>query len=453
MPGRQSRRSVLAAITALPLTGALGACSGNDSAASASSSSSRTGKTGKTGKTTITFWSALRGSQEVVDKFNQTHDHIQVDFEQIPSGTQGGYMKLSNAARADNAPDVATIEYPQLPGFAVDGVTRDITSMISDDLRAKLLPQSLAQTTFEEHTHAVPLDFEPMVLHYRKDLFDHYGLEVPTTWDEFTELSRTVRRTGGGRRLVVFPTDSFTQFASWSWQAGAQWFDTSKGAWNVSMADAPTRKVAAYWQRLIDEDLVYVNSSTARVYDAQIGNGLVLTRMSGAWDAGAQLTARPEQKGKWRIAPLPQWDPKKPSLGTHGGSTFAVTKNSRNPEAALEFIEWQVSHPDALKARLSSGASSQYPAATDLIPVGRKAFDEAYYGGQDIYRLFEEEAHKVSDNWIWGPRMTATGTVMQDAFARAGAGAGTVLSSVRAAQDGTMPDLKALGLATTQRTT
>jgi multiple sugar transport system substrate-binding protein len=451
MPGRQSRRSVLAAITALPLTGALSACSGNDSASSGSSSKSGTKST--RGTTTITFWSALRGSQEVVDAFNKTHDHIQVDFEQIPSGTQGGYLKLSNAARAGNAPDVATIEYPQLPGFAIDGVARDITSMISDDLRAKLLPQSLSQTTFENRTYSVPLDIEPMVMHYRKDLFDHYGFETPTTWDEYAELARKVRRTGGGRRVGTFPTDGMTQFASWAWQAGAQWFDTSKGAWNVSMADAPTRKVAAYWQRLIDEDLVYVNSSTARLYDAQIGNGLIVTRLSGAWDAGAQMNARPEQKGKWRIAPLPQWTPDKPSLGTHGGSTFAVTKNSAHPEAALEFIEWQVSHPDALKARLSSGASSQYPAATELIKVGRAAFDRAYYGGQDIYALFEEEAHKISDGWVWGPRMTSTASVMQDAFARAGAGSGTLLSSVRAAQEGTMPDLKALGLATTQRST
>lgn len=82
MPGRQShrrqsRRSVLAAMAALPLTGAVSACSGG-----ADSSSSGTG----TKTTHITFWSALRGSQEVVDAFNSTHDSIQVDFQQIPSG-------------------------------------------------------------------------------------------------------------------------------------------------------------------------------------------------------------------------------------------------------------------------------------------------------------------------------------------------------------------------------
>ncbi|MFJ5264732.1 ABC transporter substrate-binding protein [Streptomyces sp. NPDC088387] len=447
MPGRQSRRSVLAAITALPLTGALGACSGTNSASSGSSS-----KAGTKGKTTITFWSALRGSQEVVDEFNRTHDHIRVDFEQIPSGTGGGYLKLSNAARAGNAPDVATIEYPQVPGYAIDGVARDMTDMISDGLRAKLLPQALRLTTFENRTYSVPLDVEPMVLHYRKDLFDKYGLDLPTTWDEYTDLARAVRRTGGDRKVTIFSTD-MGQFSGWAWAAGAQWFDTSEGAWNVSLADAPTRRVARYWQRLIDEDLVYVNSPTSRANDAQNANGLILTRHSGAWDAGAQMNAHPEGKGKWRIAPQPQWDPANPALGTNGGSTFTVTKDSRHPEAAMEFIEWQVSHPDALRARLSSGASSQYPAATGLIEVGRAAFDRTYYGGQDIYALFEQEAHKIGDNWTWGPRMTATAQVMQDAFARAAVGSGTLESSMRAAQDGTMPDLRALGLTTTQHTT
>ncbi|MGS2591678.1 ABC transporter substrate-binding protein [Streptomyces hebeiensis] len=448
MPGRQSRRSVLATIAALPLAGALSACSGGGG----SSSTSKTSTTSRKA-THITFWSALRGSQEVVDAFNETHDRVQVDFQQVPSGTQGGYVKLSNAARAGNAPDVATIEYPQVPAYAIDGVARDITGLLSDRLRAGLLPQALGLTTFEKRVFSVPLDIEPMVMHYRKDLFRRYGLDVPRTWEEFEETAETVRREGSGRRLALFPTDGFTQFAAYSWQAGAQWFDTAGGAWNVSLADAPTRKVAAYWQRLVDRGLVHMNAVESTQADAQIANGVVLTRLSGAWDAGAQMNARPGQKGQWSIAPLPQWDPARPAVGTHGGSTFAVTKDSKHPEAAMEFIEWQVSHPDALRARLSSGASSQYPAAPGLVDIGREAFDRSYYGGQDIYTLFEQEAHKVRDGWIWGPRSSATQKVMQDNFARASGGRGSLLDAVREAQKGTMPDLKALGLATTEHST
>ncbi|MEU6607020.1 extracellular solute-binding protein [Streptomyces shenzhenensis] len=443
MPGRHSRRSVLAALAAVPLTGAVSACSAG--------ADSRARSTG--GTTRITFWSALRGSQEVVEAFNRTHDHIQVEFQQIPSGQQGGYAKLSNAARAGNAPDVATIEYPQVPGFAIDGVARDITGLVSDSLRAGLLPQALGLTTFQGRVFSVPLDIEPMVMHYRSDLFERHGLRLPRTWDEFAGLAHTVRRELPGRRLVLFPTDGATQFAAYAWQAGARWFDTSKGAWNVSLADAPSRRVAAYWQRLIDDDVVFVNAVESRQSDAQIGNGLVLTRLTGAWEAGAQMKARPAQRGQWRIAPLPQWDPERPAVGTHGGSTFAVTKDSRHPEAAMEFIEWQVSHPDSLRARLSSGTSSQYPAVSALVAVGRQAFDRSYYGGQDIYRLFRQEAERIRDGWVWGPRMTATGRLMQDSFARVGAGQGSLAGSLRAAQDGTMPDLRALGLATTQHST
>ncbi|MEU3660143.1 sugar ABC transporter substrate-binding protein [Streptomyces sp. NPDC032940] len=443
MPGRPSRRSVLAAMAAVPLTGAVSACQGDGGASSA-----RTGTT-----TRITFWSALRGSQEVVDAFNRTHRTVQVEFQQIPSGGQGGYAKLSNAARAGNAPDVATIEYPQVPGFAIDGVARDITDLVGDGLRRKLLPQALGQTTFEGRVFSVPLDVEPMVMHYRADLFDRYGLRPARTWDEFAEQAATVRRTAPGRRLVLFPTDGMTQFAGYAWQAGARWFDISDGAWNVSLADAPSRRVADYWQRLIDRDDVFMNAVESRQSDAQLGNGLVLTRLSGAWDAGAQMNARPGQKGQWRIAPMPQWGAGAPAVGMHGGSTFAVTEDSRHPEAAMEFIEWQVSHPDALRARLSSGTSSQYPAAPGLVAVGREAFDRSYYGGQDIYGLFEQEARKIGEGWLWGPRMSATQKVMQDSFARVGAGQGSLVESLRTAQEGTMPDLKALGLSTTQHST
>ncbi|MBK3594929.1 MULTISPECIES: ABC transporter substrate-binding protein [Streptomyces] len=463
MPDRQSRRSVLATIAALPLTGALSACGGGGGDTRPGSSTSSTGSTGTTGRTSgtgrtgrrtrITFWSALRGSQEVVDAFNAGHDTIHVDYQQIPSGGQGGYAKLSNAARAGNAPDIATIEYPQVPGFAIDGVCRDLTDLISDRLRAALLPQALGLTTFEKRVFSVPLDIEPMVLHYRTDLFERYGLDVPRTWEEFEEGARTVRREGGQRRFVLFPTDGATQLAAYAWQAGAQWFDTAGGAWNVSLADAPTRRVAAYWQRMIDDDLVHMNAVESRQSDAQIAGGLVLTRLTGAWDAGAQIQARPGQKNRWAIAPLPQWDPARPAVGTHGGSTFAVTKDSAAPEAAMEFIEWQVSHPDALRARLSSGTSSQYPAVPGLVDVGREAFDRDYYGGQDIYTLFEEQARTIREGWIWGPRMSATGKVMQDGFARASGGQSSLIDAIRAAQDGTMPDLKALGLSTTQRST
>ncbi|MFI6279895.1 ABC transporter substrate-binding protein [Streptomyces sp. NPDC050988] len=400
----------------------------------------------------VTFWSALRGSQEVVDEYNRTHTRIKVDFEQVPSGDQGGWAKLSNAARAGNAPDVATIEYPQLPSYAIDGVPRDITDMLPDPVRRKIIPQAMDLTTFEGRTYALPVDIEPMVFLYRKDLFTKYDIPVPKTWAEFETSARELKKARPDSRIASFFTTGGTlAMAGLAWQAGAQWYDTSDTSWNVSMDDAPTRRVAAYWQRLVDDDLVRVEPSSSQQWRAHLQSGETAGWLAGAWAAGSMMASTPGGKGKWAIAASPQWNPDKPSLGTQGGSTFMVTKDSTHPEEALEFITWMVTSPDALRAKLSSGVSSAYPTVTDLVPVARKEMDTSYYSGQDIFGLFQREAELISTRWKWGPRMVSTISSGDDGLARAGVGSGTILEALREAQSKTLPDLKSLGLSVTTR--
>ncbi|MGW2521450.1 ABC transporter substrate-binding protein [Streptomyces sp. NPDC001617] len=397
----------------------------------------------------LTFWSALRGTQQVVDEYNRIQNKVRIDFQQVPSGPQGGYAKLSNAARAGNAPDVATIEYPQLPGFAIDGVPRDLTKLLPDSVRRKILPQALDLTTLAGHTYAVPVDIEPMMFFYRKDVFTKYGIPVPKTWAEFESAARKLKKAQPSSRIASFFTNGSLHMAGFAWQAGGQWFRTPHDTWQISMADAPTRKVAAYWQRLVDQDLVRVEPVDSQQWRAHLQSGETVGYTAGAWAAGSLMNSTPDGKGKWAIAPLPQWDPAKPSLGTQGGSTFVVTKDSNHPTEALDFITWMVTSPDALRAKLSSGISSAYPAVPSLVPVARKEMDTSYYSGQDIFGLFQQQAALISPRWKWGPRMTSTITSVEDGFAKAGAGSGTIIGALREGQRRTLPDLKSLGLSVT----
>lgn len=395
----------------------------------------------------ITFWSALRGSQEVVDEYNRVQDEVEVEYQQVPSGPQGGWAKLSNAARAGNAPDVATIEYPQLPGYAIDGVPRDLTGLLPDDVRAKILPQALDLTTFDGRTYAVPVDIEPMMFFYREDVFTKYGIPVPKTWDEFESSARKLKKARPESRIASFFTNGSLHLAGFAWQAGAQWYDTEGDTWRITMDDAPTRKVAAYWQGLLDDDLVRVEPVDSQQWRAHLQNGDTVGYMAGAWAAGSLMKSTPSGEGKWAIAPLPQWDPDKPSLGTQGGSTFSVTKDSDHPKEAMDFITWMVTSPDALRAKLSSGTSSAFPVVPELVPVARASMDTGYFSGQDIFGLFEESARLISPKWKWGPRMTSTITSVEDGLAKAGAGSGSVEKALREGQRRTLPDLESLGLS------
>ncbi len=171
---RLSRRTLLAA----GLTAPLAACTTAQ-------------RRGAGGPVEITFWSALRGSQQVVDAFNSTQTRIKVIFQQIPSGGQGGYAKLSNAARAGNAPDIATIEYPQVPGYAIDGVARDITDLVTDRLsrnccrRRSSSPRSTTASSASRSTSS------RWSCTTASDLFESNGFELPRTWDEYAELAES----------------------------------------------------------------------------------------------------------------------------------------------------------------------------------------------------------------------------------------------------------------------
>ncbi|MFF7182210.1 extracellular solute-binding protein [Streptomyces sp. NPDC008121] len=394
---------------------------------------------------TITFWGWAKGTKDVVDAFNASHTDIRVTFEEIPSGTAGGYAKISNAVKAGNAPDLVSIEYPSLPEFVSSGALQDIGGEFTEADRAKLLPQAVELTTLGGKTWAVPFDAAPQAFYYRKDLFARHGIEVPRTWDAFRAAAEKVKKADPKARIGTFFPDDPTTFEAMAWQAGAQWFKAEDDTWKIDTTDPATTKVAAYWQGLLDADLVHKNASFSPEWTGSLKNGTTLGYLGASWGAGVLKGTLPEQSGKWAVAPLPSWDGK-PASGMLGGSTFAVTKDSDHKAAAVEFAAWMSTTEAGVKARIASGTSSAFPAATALRPVAKQAFDAGFYGGQDIYALFEEAGASIGPNWAWGPTTGTTNTAVKDRFGTISRGGPTIADAVKAGHDATVAELRKRGL-------
>ncbi|MDT9688677.1 sugar ABC transporter substrate-binding protein [Streptomyces sp. P9(2023)] len=397
------------------------------------------------GPVTITFWGWAKGSKDVVDAFNASHTDIQVKFEEIPSGTAGGYAKVSNAVKAGNAPDLVSIEYSSLPEFVSSGALQDIGGEFTEEDRGKLLPQTVELTTLGGKTWAVPFDASPQAFFYRKDLFAKYGVEVPRTWDAFKAAAEKVRKADAKARIATFFPDDPTTFEAMAWQAGAQWFKAENDTWKIDTTDPGTTKVAAYWQGLVDDDLVHKNASFSPEWTGSLKNSTTIGYLGASWGAGVLKGTLPEQSGKWAVAPMPSWDGK-PASGMLGGTSFAVTKDSRNKAAAVEFAEWMSTTEAGVKARIASGTSSAFPAASALRPVAKQAFDASYYGGQDIYALFEEAGASINPNWAWGPTTGTTNTAIKDQFGKIAKGGPTIVDAVRTGHDATVAELTKRGL-------
>ncbi|MFI8510619.1 ABC transporter substrate-binding protein [Streptomyces sp. NPDC085460] len=432
-----SRTSRVIAGTATALA-VLTACGGGGDA-----TDSAAGEPGK--PVTLTFWGWTKGSKDVVDAFNASHTDIKVKFEEIPSGNAGGYAKISNAVKAGNAPDLVSIEYPSLPEFVSSGALQEIGDVFPESARAGLLPQAVELTTLGGKNWAVPFDAAPQAFYYRKDLFARHKIEVPTTWDGFRKAAEQVRKADAKARIATFFPDDPTTFEAMAWQAGAQWFKAENDTWKIDTTDPATTKVTGYWQGLLDDGLVHKNASFSPEWTGSLKNGTTFGYLGASWGAGVLKGTLPEQSGKWAVAPMPTWDGK-PASGMLGGSTFAVPKNSTKKAAAVEFATWMSTTEEGVKARIASGTSSAFPAATALRPAAKKAFDAGFYGGQDIYALFETAGASISSQWSWGPTTGTTNTAIKDRFGAVASGGPTLADAVKAGHDATVAELTKRGL-------
>ncbi|WP_026554610.1 ABC transporter substrate-binding protein [Arthrobacter sp. 35W] len=396
---------------------------------------------------TLTFWSALAGMDKVAAAFNASQSNIKVTFETIPDGSNGGYAKLSTAITAGNGPDVATIEYPQLPQFVSNGQVQALDGLIDNAATVDQLSQEIrALVQFGGKTYALPYDAAPLIMWYRKDMLDKAGVSVPTTWEEFEAAGRKLKAVAPDSYLASFNPNEVAVTAALAWQAGGKWFGTAGDSWKVGVNDAATQKVADYWQKLIDDKIVKVEQAFSDEWSLDMANGTVVGVLGANWSAtGIQKrTQASGQQGQWIAAVVPNWG--RPAGSFYGGSSFNITKSSKNPAAAAKFIEFLTTDPAAITARGNTG--SAFLAFPSLTPVAQKAYDASYFGN-DIYSVFNKAYASVTPGWQWGPNWDITNTAFKDAYGKLSTG-GTVRAAVDSAQQATVSGLKQTGLSVSQ---
>nr|BFE72823.1 hypothetical protein GCM10020092_061240 [Actinoplanes digitatis] len=155
--------------------------------------------------------------------------------------------------------------------------------------------------------YAIPQDSGPMMLYYRADLFDKFGLTVPKTWDEFAQTARTVRQKDPKKYLTTFSANDPGWFTGLAQQAGAAWWGINGESWKVSVNDAATKKVADYWGALVNEGVIDGKPMYTPAWNKALNDGTLIAWPSAIWAPGVLEGNAPATKGKWAMAPMPQW--------------------------------------------------------------------------------------------------------------------------------------------------
>ncbi|WP_268987361.1 extracellular solute-binding protein [Streptomyces radicis] len=229
-----------------------------------------------------------------------------------------------------------------------------------------------------------------------------------------------------------------------AWQAGADWFDTSSGAWAVNSTDEASIAMARYWDEVITEGLVNVEPVFAEKHIADLQQGRSLAMIAAPWMMGNLSRFVPELAGSWGIAPLPSWDGDA-AAGNYGGSTLAIPEGAEHPDAAMEFARWVATSPDAVAA--AAPVSTGMPANGELFDVWQTEVAEAnpYVEGMDLPAVALAAAETVPPNWEWGPDMTEGFARLTDEMSASVGQEGGLESVLHRWQGGTVDQLRIRG--------
>jgi multiple sugar transport system substrate-binding protein len=393
----------------------------------------------KTGPVDLTFWTWAPNMDKIAEVWNAAHPDIHVTVSKQAGGDEAA-AKFLTAAKAGNAPDIVQAEYQMLPSFVAADAVADLKTEFSK-ARAEFSDGIWSLVTLgTDAVYGLPQDSGPMMLYYRTDLFQQYGVAVPQTWQEYATAARAVHAKDPTVYLGGFSSKDPGWFAGLSQQAGANWWGISGDAWKVGINDDASKKVADFWGGLVKEGVVDTQAQWTPEWNAALNNGKLLSWASAVWAPGVLSSNAPNGKGKWAIAPLPRWGAQQAS-GFWGGSSMAVSASSKARKQAAEFITWLNTDPKAMEMLIKEAAV--YPAAKK----GQALLTTApeYFSNQADFWKLATDISGTARGFTFGPNVNVAYSAYKDAFDKAVQDRSSFTDALTAMHNATVADMQKSG--------
>ena len=397
----------------------------------------------------LTYWAWAPNLDKVVDVWNKAHPEIHVTVNKQDGGDPAITKLLTAIKAGSGAPDLIQAEYQKIPTLVASDALADISGVVDKGSLSGAFSKSAwdAVTLGGDAVYAVPQDTGPMMFFYRSDLFEKYGLTVPTTWDQYADTAKKLHAADPSAYLGTFSANDAGWFAGLAQQAKAEWWSTSGEAWSVGIDKDATQKVAKYWGGLVADGSIDNKPMYTPEWNAGLNNGTQAGWIGAVWGPGVLSGNAADTAGKWKAAPLPNWDAAAPSNGNWGGSSTAVTTQSKHQKAAAEFATWLNTDKDAVAALVKQ--TGIYPADTKAAASVLTASPDFFKNQSDFYDVAATAAKQVAP-FSYGPNVNVAFSAYNDEFAKA-AQARTVdafSAAVTAMQKTTLDDLKSSGFKT-----
>lgn len=292
--------------------------------------------------------------RNALDAFQKETGHTVKIVEMPASSTDqfGQYRLWLAAGNADV--DVYRTDVIWAPQLADNFL--DLTEAMADRV-GEQSPAIIQSQTVNGKLVAMPMYADAPALYYRTDLLEKYGKEPPKTWEQLTATAQEIldkERASGNNQLNGFvfqgaPYEGLTCDAlEWVASSGGGQIVSPDGEITINNSKAAAAiDMAKGWIGTIAPPgvLAYKEEESRGVW--QTGNSIFMRN----WPYAYALSNGEDSavKGKFDVMPLPSVEGEQ-SAACLGGWNLAVSKHSKEPEAAIELVRF-LSSKDLQKTR------------------------------------------------------------------------------------------------------
>jgi ABC-type glycerol-3-phosphate transport system substrate-binding protein len=289
---------------------------------------------------------------DMMQQYMKDNPDIKFDVRGVPFGELDG-TQLS-AMEAHQGPDIMIVNSVTVGSFIDRGYLMPLDDLIkTNGLKTDIFyPGMLSSAVYAGKTYGLPIDTGTRVLYYNKKLFSAAGLEPPKTWDDV--LPDAQKLTDKAKGVYGFVATSGER---WLWlYEHAGMYALANGLHFVNddatqcvLNQGDNVNAIQYWVDLykagvLSQDVLITGTGPER--DQSFGNNLAAMFLGGFWEADTLKSdykmVYPDDYG---IVAL---QGKAGTGSATGGWIFAVTRDSKHPQEALNFIAYILGDPQRL---------------------------------------------------------------------------------------------------------
>lgn len=301
-------------------------------------------------KTKITFWYLWGGTEgavidEVIKAYNEQSDWVEVEGLSVPDS-----QKILAAIAAGNGPDVVDDFSSGIGKMASTGVLEPLDGYVEKtqyDL-SKFVPAAIESCKMDGTLYSLPISMNLMALYYNKTLLEEAGYsEPPKTLEEMYEMAVATTKVNSDGTLDVagFPDFPFVYYtANFATAAGGGWYAPDGGP---APADNYGNRYALELARKYREEFGLENvvrfQAAGKYFDPTdpFVIGKQTFRVDGPW-TGKNIREVLNSDVNYGVTfiPYPQDHPEFEGRGLTSSSTMYIASNSKQKDAAWDFISW-----------------------------------------------------------------------------------------------------------------